>query len=224
GGAGGKHTQTVVVGAVPRSDAEPAVADDLQLDDLVLDQRRLVHLGAGEAGHPRALALDERLGLVALGRAQCACCQVEGAHDLKPTWTLRSRAGEAPCETCACCPGWPLPQLISHAICVPNWKLSRLSSIDQLLLVWRKTPSSTPAISSSSDPSPGSRWRFVIRTSGMRLQLSARIDPPEPLPIRAAVSREVRKPLRMPPPTTGSRAAATPSSSKPKVPRPPGVV
>ena len=114
--------------------------------------------------------------------------------------------------------------MISQAICVPNWKLSRLSSIDQLLFVCRKTPSSTPAISSSSEPSPGSRWRFVIRTSGMRLQLSARIEPPEPLPIRAAVSREVRKPLRMPSRTIGSRPAGTPSSSKPKAPRPPGVV
>ena len=36
-----------------------------------------------------------------------------------PTWTLRKRAGEAPCATCAACPGWPLPQFVephsSHA-------------------------------------------------------------------------------------------------------------
>src|SRR5581483_1312837 len=31
-----------------------------------------------------------------------------------------------------------LPFLISQAICVPNWKLSRLSSIDQLRFVWRE--------------------------------------------------------------------------------------
>src|SRR3954453_11084398 len=54
-------------------------------------------------------------------------------------------------------------------------------------------PSSTPAISSSSEPSPGSRLRFVMRTSGMRLQPSARIEPPAPLPLRAAVSRGVGK-------------------------------
>ena len=66
--------------------------------------------------------------------------------------------------------------------------------------------------------------RFVMRTSGIRLQPSARIEPPAPLPIRAAVSREVRNPLRIPSATTGSRRAGTPSSSKPKVPRPPGVV
>ena len=73
-------------------------------------------------------------------------------------------------------------------------------------------------------PSPGSRWRFVIRTSGIRFQPSARIEPPAPAPICAAVSREVRKPRSTPPATTGSRAAGTPSSSKPNVPSPPAVV
>ena len=38
------------------------------------------------------------------------------AHDLTPTWTLRNRAGDAPCETCACWPGWPLPQFVSPYI------------------------------------------------------------------------------------------------------------
>ena len=37
-----------------------------------------------------------------------------------------------------------------------------------------------------------------MRMSGMRLQPSARIEPPAPLPSRAAVSREVRKPRRTP--------------------------
>ena len=37
-----------------------------------------------------------------------------------------------------------------------------------------------------------------MRTSGMRFQPSARIEPPLPAPIRAAVSREVRKPVSKP--------------------------
>ena len=63
-----------------------------------------------------------------------------------------------------------------------------------------------------------------MRTSGMRLQLSARIEPPSSRPISAAVSREARKPVRMPPSTTGWRLAGAPSSSKPKLPSPSGVV
>ena len=63
-----------------------------------------------------------------------------------------------------------------------------------------------------------------MRTSGIRLQPSARIEPPAPWPSFAAVSREVRKPRRTPASTIGSRRAGTPSSSKAKVPRPPGVV
>jgi hypothetical protein len=65
---------------------------------------------------------------------------------------------------------------------------------------------------------------LVILTSGIRCQPSARIDPPLPRPIRAAVSREVRKPERTPSETIGTRAAGTPSSSNPNVPRPSGVV
>ena len=73
-------------------------------------------------------------------------------------------------------------------------------------------------------PSPGSRCRFVIRTSGIRFHPSARIEPPSPAPRRAAVSREVRNPRSTPSTTIGSRRAGTPSSSKPNVPSPPGVV
>src|SRR5256885_14340890 len=110
------------------------------------------------------------------GNLERGMCVLQGAHvGRTPTCTLRKRAGAAPCETCALCPGCPLPQfvspyschesrpatassdpqntgvipvyvasrsirpslpsLISQAICVPNWKLSRLSSIDQLLFV-----------------------------------------------------------------------------------------
>ena len=58
----------------------------------------------------------------------------------------------------------------------------------------------------------------------MRLQPSARIEPPAPAPSRAADSREERKPVRTPASTIGSRRATTPSSSQPNVPSPPGVV
>ena len=54
--------------------------------------------------------------------------------------------------------------------------------------------------------------------------LSARIVPPLPLPSCAAVSREARKPRSTPSATIGWRAPGTPSSSKPKLPSPPGVV
>ena len=63
-----------------------------------------------------------------------------------------------------------------------------------------------------------------MRTSGILLHPSARIDPPPPAPIRAAVSRDVRKPRRTPASTIVCRTAGTPSSSKAKVPRPPGEV
>src|SRR5919197_4069535 len=112
---------------------------------------------------------------VAVGRCDDGPRDLERAHFITPTWTLRNRAGAAPCDTWALWPGCPLPQLvspyschdsrpaiassepqncgvipvyvasrsirprlpflISQAICVPNWKFSRLSSIDQLLFV-----------------------------------------------------------------------------------------
>ena len=63
-----------------------------------------------------------------------------------------------------------------------------------------------------------------MRTSGMRFQLSARIEPRSSEPIRAAVSREPRNPVSTPRSTTGRRVAGTPSSSKANVPSPRGVV
>ena len=63
-----------------------------------------------------------------------------------------------------------------------------------------------------------------MRTSGIRFQPSARMDPPVPAPMRAAVSRDVRKPVSLPASTTGVGSAGTPSSSKAKLPSPPGVV
>ena len=63
-----------------------------------------------------------------------------------------------------------------------------------------------------------------MRTSGIRFQPSARIEPPLPAPMRAAVSRDVRKPVSSPASTTGVRSAGTPSSSNAKLPSPPRVV
>src|SRR5438046_1456292 len=133
--------------------------------------------GAGKSCEPRALGVDERLRLFARRSLQRARREFERrlAQARTPTCTPRNRAGAVPCETCAACPGCPLPQFvspcnfhssrpatasrepqncgvipvyvasrsirpslppeISHAICVPNWKFSRLSSIDQLLFV-----------------------------------------------------------------------------------------
>ena len=62
-----------------------------------------------------------------------------------------------------------------------------------------------------------------MRTSGIRFQPSARMQPLR-RPKRDAVSREVRKPVRRPASTIGSRSAWTPSSSHAKLPSPPAVV
>ena len=63
-----------------------------------------------------------------------------------------------------------------------------------------------------------------MRTSGIRLQPSARIEPPAPAPSCSAVSRELRKPRSTPASTIASRRAGTPSSSNANVPSPSGVV
>ncbi len=70
-------------------------------------------LRAREPGDARMLGVDESLGLVALGGLQGPFGELERLHDLTPTWTSRNRAGAAPCETCADCPGCPLPQFVS---------------------------------------------------------------------------------------------------------------
>src|SRR5439155_10053116 len=89
------------------------VADDPEADDRVVDQRRLVDDGAREARDARALRMNERLGFVALGRAQGSLGKIQRPAQLEtPTSTSRKRAGAAPCETCASWPGWPLPQFV----------------------------------------------------------------------------------------------------------------
>ena len=65
---------------------------------------------------------------------------------------------------------------------------------------------------------------FVMRMIGSRDQPSARIVPFDSRPIVAAVSRLMRYPTKVPSFTAQPSDAGTPSSSKPKVPRPPGVV
>ncbi len=108
--------KTVLVDAVRGHRSEAPVADDAQRQRRVVDQRRLVHRGRREAREPGALDLDERLDLVAARGANRAVGQLQGLHERTPTWTSRKRAGEAPCETCACWPGWPLPQFVSPHI------------------------------------------------------------------------------------------------------------
>ena len=64
----GERAHALVVDAVARGDAETPVADDLQLEHFVLDQRGLVHLRVGEARQAGALAVHERQGLVTFRR------------------------------------------------------------------------------------------------------------------------------------------------------------
>src|SRR5207302_8192297 len=107
-----KLGQTVSVDVVRAGDARTGSADDTQGHDDVLDECRLVHFRCGEAGEPGAFGVGESFGL-AVCRFECGACNLDRTHDLTPTWTLRNRAGAAPCETCAVWPGWPLPQLVS---------------------------------------------------------------------------------------------------------------
>ena len=109
--------EALVVGSVGGRDAGPPVADEPELDARVVDQRRLVHLLAGVPGEPGVLGRDDDLGLVAGDEAERALRELESlAHAFTPTWTFRNRAGDAPCETCACWPGWPLPQFVRPCI------------------------------------------------------------------------------------------------------------
>ena len=87
-------------------------------------------------------------------------------------------------------------------------------------------PLSVSAIRSSSVPaSPGSRFTLVMRMIGWREKPSARMQPPErSSPISAADSREERKPRSTPSRMIGCAWPATPSSSHPKLPSPPGEV
>ena len=79
--------------------------------------------------------------------------------------------------------------------------------------------------SSNVPASPGSIETFVMRTIGWRAKPSARAQPPErSRPIAAAEPRSDSAARRMPASINGVRAAATPSSSQPNVPKPPGSV
>ena len=77
-----------------------------------------MYLRGREAGETGLLQLRNRVGLVRLRRPPGALGELEGlfchgAQVRTPTWTLRKRPAEVPCETCACWPGWPLPQFVS---------------------------------------------------------------------------------------------------------------
>ena len=113
-GFGPPHSlaEPIVVRPVRRDRADPAVPDHADRDGFVRDQRRLVHSGACEAGESGALSVDEDVGLVRLRHAERPVGELERmlgerlrAHEGTPTRTPRKRAGAAPWETCACCPG-----------------------------------------------------------------------------------------------------------------------
>jgi hypothetical protein len=110
-GALRKLREPVAVELVRRGDADACALDDAESDDGVLDQRRLVYLRAGEAREAGAFRVGDGFGVSVRGCERRAR-DFERAHDFTPTWTLRKRAGEAPCETCALCPGCPLPQFV----------------------------------------------------------------------------------------------------------------
>src|SRR5207302_94701 len=93
--------EPLVVDAVRDCDAGAAVALDGELDDDVVDQRRLVDLRLRETREPRLFVVDDDLRPVSLGVAESRFGDVERAQALAPTSTLRKRAGGAPCETCA---------------------------------------------------------------------------------------------------------------------------
>src|SRR5206468_11990401 len=80
------------------------------LDVRVVDRRRLGRHRPGEAGRKRPLPGHVDLG-GPLAEAERPLGQVElGQRWATPTWTSRKRAGAAPWETWATCPGSPLPQ------------------------------------------------------------------------------------------------------------------
>ena len=114
--------------------------------------------------------------------------------------------------------------MIRHATSQPNWKFTRLSSIDHDEFVCMNSPSLVSPRISCSVPSPGSRWMFVMRIKGMFCQPSARAVPFDGRPSSEAVSRFEMKFSNTPSTMIGTRWAGTPSSSYPYVPRPPGVV
>ena len=114
--------------------------------------------------------------------------------------------------------------MILRASSQPNWKFTRLSSIDHDVLVVMKMPSLVSPMISASVPSPGSRLTFVIRMSGRFCQPSARMAPVDRPPMTGAVSRLDRKFWKVPRSISIVLWAGTPSSSNPNEPSPPGSV
>ena len=112
--------EAFVVGAVRAGASNPPLARDADCHRLVDDQGRLVHDRVGEAREAGPLCLDQRIGLVPFGCTARALGELERprrvAHDRMPTLTWRNRAGGAPCETWALCPGWPFPQFVRPPI------------------------------------------------------------------------------------------------------------
>ncbi len=109
--ATGELGQTVRVDPIRAGDTGPRAAEDPEGDDGVLDQRRLMDLGSGEPRESRPLEVPDGFGF-SIRRLECRPRELEGGHAPTPTWTALNRAGAAPCDTWALCPGWPLPQFV----------------------------------------------------------------------------------------------------------------
>jgi hypothetical protein len=94
----GQLAQALFVDSIAGGRADPVAADDAEGDALVLDQRRLMDLGACEAGKAGQLGLDDRLCGVAVGSGDRLLRQFErpGHDGATPTCTFLNRAAAAP--------------------------------------------------------------------------------------------------------------------------------
>src|SRR5204863_361526 len=89
-GSMSRTRDAVAVDAVRRGHPGAAVADDGELDEHVVDEGRLVDLGAREPRHPGALAMDDDLGVIAVDLRQRRLREVERVHTPTPTCTFRN--------------------------------------------------------------------------------------------------------------------------------------
>ncbi len=115
-----RGAQRVVVEAVGGRDALALAEHGADRDLRVLLGDVLVDAVVGEAGERAGLRGDEHFGgvgasVISMILRASSRTSLDGHRHQRPTptWTLRNRAGEAPCATWATCIGSPLPQLAS---------------------------------------------------------------------------------------------------------------
>ena len=116
-GALGGGARPVGCGVVGRRDAHPAVGHHTDPQAGVFARRALVDLALGEPRQRAPLVHEQDLDIVdptqcqgGIGDPPEPVGPHQARHQRTPTWTLRNRAGDAPCPTRPTCPGWPLPQ------------------------------------------------------------------------------------------------------------------